>query len=208
MASPFSTLPGLFLSTLSLRRATFPLFPAGQYGALFLSTLSLRRATTIVKALDALERFLSTLSLRRATGTRSSRPHPSSDFYPRSPCGERRSDERQRIQDIEISIHALLAESDLSRSVVVFSSSLFLSTLSLRRATVSGPVKIAAHSDFYPRSPCGERLTATPAASPSGHFYPRSPCGERLIERQVHIDAVYISIHALLAESDMRSETA
>ncbi len=33
---------------------------------------------------------------------------------------------------------------------------------------------------FYPRSPCGERQTATPMKTPPyNHFYPRSPCGER-----------------------------
>ena len=64
-----------FLSTLSLRRATFvncmPLMLIW-----FLSTLSLRRATmerrsyTLIKS-----KFLSTLSLRRATGSGYSGPH-------------------------------------------------------------------------------------------------------------------------------------
>ena len=35
-----------------------------------------------------------------------------SDFYPRSPCGERHEEEEDDEEDIEISIHALLAESD------------------------------------------------------------------------------------------------
>ena len=35
-------------------------------------------------------------------------------------------------------------------------------------------------SDFYPRSPCGERPRYTPSSSRSSNFYPRSPCGERL----------------------------
>ena len=90
--------------------------PDGRYGtstgALFLSTLSLRRATPVViKNRTAFSVFLSTLSLRRATSALlACRPghrisihallaesdkyltggkiqHP--DFYPRSPCGER-----------------------------------------------------------------------------------------------------------------------
>ena len=35
------------------------------------------------------------------------------DFYPRSPCGERRPSVGKSGQNIAISIHALLAESDL-----------------------------------------------------------------------------------------------
>ena len=34
------------------------------------------------------------------------------------------------------------------------------------------------------------------------YFYPRSPCGERLVTFNVIASRVYISIHALLAESD------
>ena len=82
-----------------------------------------------------------------------------SDFYPRSPCGERRSD-----------------------IFPVLRFSLFLSTLSLRRATVSLQRWAAHLCDFYPRSPCGERLKLPP---PPPLLLP-------------------ISIHALLAESDVR----
>ena len=128
-----------------------------------------------------------------------------------------------------ISIHALLAESDL------------LYAMGYHR-----------HRNFYPRSPCGERPTprGCPASSPRPYFYPRSPCGERrpglstpllgrryfyprspcgerpygrindisrliflstLSLRRATISAdeissnLTISIHALLAESDQRS---
>ena len=56
------------------------------------------------------------------------------DFYPRSPCGERRRGGDFCYLDNIISIHALLAESDIA-----------LLILPIRRP------------DFYPRSPCGER---------------------------------------------------
>ena len=36
-----------------------------------------------------------------------------------------------------------------------------------------------------------------------GNFYPRSPCGERLLEQSASYNAHMISIHALLAESDI-----
>ena len=81
---------------------------------------------------------------------------------------------------MEISIHALLAESDLIVMLYDTSSLLFLSTLSLRRATVAPVLAVGRAGYFYPRSPCGERL-------------------QRQIEFERYSD---ISIHALLAESD------
>ena len=56
----------------------------------FLSTLSLRRATCWCAWGMAAWIFLSTLSLRRATAWRQEHPTLAADFYPRSPCGERR----------------------------------------------------------------------------------------------------------------------
>ena len=104
----------------------------------------------------------------------------------------------------------------------------FLSTLSLRRATAPTTFKYDIELDFYPRSPCGERPTNTNTdaqnfeflstlslrrATPSGprslsgakNFYPRSPCGERHFLAKQGINSIYISIHALLAESDSKS---
>ena len=66
-----------------------------------------------------------------------------------------------RINDIsrlmKISIHALLAESDLLRVAVPEHVIVFLSTLSLRRATNSMTHMLRFFAYFYPRSPCGER---------------------------------------------------
>ena len=56
-------------------------------------------------------------------------------FYPRSPCGERHHNLNLPSSPIDISIHALLAESDYMCPIIC---------------------TIARH--FYPRSPCGERL--------------------------------------------------
>ena len=78
----------------------------------------------------------------------------------------------------------------------------FLSTLSLRRATLHFVNDIQGKQHFYPRSPCGERHQLRRAISCRGqflstlslrrataacvvaeqgqlYFYPRSPCGER-----------------------------
>ena len=82
-------------------------------------------------------------------------------FYPRSPCGERLHYDNYNLHCVEISIHALLAESDLTIMLYDASALIFLSTLSLRRATVKIPVNIMLRFDFYPRSPCGERLYGT-----------------------------------------------
>ena len=78
-------------------------------------------------------------------------------FYPRSPCGERRFHFNAGQHICVISIHALLAESDLNfhhRRPCCFQ---FLSTLSLRRATIVLDLFNFHEPNFYPRSPCGER---------------------------------------------------
>ena len=150
------TLLSRFLSTLSLRRATHSircavhrqkisihaLLAESDYahfgwdaGAdLFLSTLSLRRATRYGRPVDVQFVFLSTLSLRRAT-----------DIRP------------PNLSSMSISIHALLAESDLNINRAAITIMEFLSTLSLRRATALVLCSSGGVSDFYPRSPCGER---------------------------------------------------
>ena len=102
------------------------------------------------------------------------------DFYPRSPCGERQARRASRQQPAGISIHALLAESDRRRTYRQGEEREFLSTLSLRRAT----------------TPLISRITRRQ------YFYPRSPCGERPSKKYPAILGSVISIHALLAESD------
>ena len=123
--------------------------------------------------------FLSTLSLRRATYVRSDRPNfsrisihallaesdepprvirePATNFYPRSPCGERHYIAIRQAFSYTISIHALLAESDQLYDTYAKVLRVFLSTLSLRRATAGVPAYRQTVPDFYPRSPCGER---------------------------------------------------
>ena len=123
--------------------------------------------------------FLSTLSLRRATENQGFCVFVQLHFYPRSPCGERRHFGFLRPSRLGISIHALLAESDNQSNHTGTSPKEFLSTLSLRRATIAGAGDNAVgiflstlslrratdkrcklswnNRDFYPRSPCGER---------------------------------------------------
>ena len=169
----------------------------------FLSTLSLRRATRVSETLVPRQyQFLSTLSLRRATAQTAKNISIAGHFYPRSPCGERLSMETFCQVVSAISIHALLAESDGKSNKLAGLELVFLSTLSLRRATVGAIGQLQCIHDFYPRSPCGERrvhydnynlhcvisihalLAESDNANLGRHrgndnFYPRSPCGER-----------------------------
>ena len=146
----------LFLSTLSLRRAT-KLLTKRLCNALFLSTLSLRRATVQVVIIVVHALFLSTLSLRRATIIS---PHSTPDngnFYPRSPCGERLQGGENGSSVSMISIHALLAESDAQTDIPQKRPDISIHAL----LAESDPASIASGlytPDFYPRSPCGERL--------------------------------------------------
>ena len=171
--------------------------------------------------------FLSTLSLRRATSRYVFCSARQKNFYPRSPCGERLFLLRKITITVDISIHALLAESDQNRPRPSAGIDNFYP-----RSPCGERHKISAISitreDFYPRSPCGERQAIYPCVTPpKKYFYPRSPCGERQgfgLARLVACANFYprspcgerrrggvlcyldniISIHALLAESDVR----
>ena len=112
------------------------MFPAQSHG--FQSTLSLRRATRYGTADNVTGVFQSTLSLRRATQIGITVYKIKKDFNPRSPCGERHGDlvhiacyiTFQSTLSLRratclcrwsrywacISIHALLAESDVYAS--------------------------------------------------------------------------------------------
>ena len=148
-----------FLSTLSLRRATamskgfsindildfYPRSPCGE------------RLDTRRLACSDILLFLSTLSLRRATSHSWCVSGRYRYFYPRSPCGER------PCAVVSGSITAVflstlsLRRATFSRASVASSTASFLSTLSLRRATVDTSKDIIKTTNFYPRSPCGER---------------------------------------------------
>ena len=145
-----------FLSTLSLRRATQRLAESQQQGAI--SIHALLAESDLNTAKDSLKAFISIHALLAESDLSGScRQSRKPNFYPRSPCGERRSGNQRMLKRC-----------------------LFLSTLSLRRATLYIIGKLC----------------------PVLHFYPRSPCGERLPDALYQIDHKVISIHALLAESD------
>ena len=180
MMPSMAATPILFLSTLSLRRATRLMY-FWPCGLLFLSTLSLRRATGKFGLLTPMYHHFYPRSPCGERPLFALLICPPLDFYPRSPCGERpilhtahlmeqlflstlslrRATAHKHAQQPTqpISIHALLAESDFESGSTYYSPSPFLSTLSLRRATVEEVSGDTWARDFYPRSPCGERLT-------------------------------------------------
>ena len=100
------------------------------------------------------------------------------NFYPRSPCGERHDQGANNQTEQQISIHALLAESDGNPHDDT-GRNRFLSTLSLRRATISR-IKEAQDNGFLSTLSL-RRATRKKAQLAKGipDFYPRSPCGER-----------------------------
>ena len=155
----FTFLSFQFLSTLSLRRATIKAMRGDRKALISIHALLAESDQNIRGPQARARRFLSTLSLRRATGMSwvmedsiryfyprspcgerpANRTDPSAilDFYPRSPCGERLLFCAYNLRKYpSISIHALLAESDGISGPRICSGKSFLSTLSLRRATM------------------------------------------------------------------------
>ena len=127
------------------------------------------------------------------------------NFYPRSPCGERPDGKLTEYSTTDISIHALLAESDSSSAFC----SHCVTSISIHALLAESDASCACwrqqSKHFYPRSPCGERPTAT-----AGKGGWTSISIHALLAESDVLDAVVfphraISIHALLAESDVRA---
>ena len=191
----------VFLSTLSLRRATTcplligPLifisihalltesdsvnFIGSESCSISIHALLTESDSERWQKLDVCIIFLSTLSLRRATRVPVKNQSQGLHFYPRSPYGERLENTLRQAVDRCISIHALLTESDRTGQSVWIPKNY-----------------------FYPRSPYGERHIIGCAVNLHLNFYPRSPYGERQGEERANQSGHCISIHALLTESD------
>ena len=146
---------------------------------IFLSTLSLRRATQAPEhrgyplciSIHALLAESDRHPERRTAGNRY--------FYPRSPCGERlfgknkNASESQFLSTLSLrraTSHAQVAATGMAflstlslrratkeRKALIADVCIFLSTLSLRRATMPWAAMVRVQNYFYPRSPCGER---------------------------------------------------
>ena len=194
-------MPGQFLSTLSLRRATcysfrhsascwyfYPRSPCGERQRLWIMLYSCPgnfyprspcgERLAGVNSMLTLIQFLSTLSLRRATTCVLIIRKQCRHFYPRSPCGERPPSTLRHC-----TTYLFLSTLSLRRATghghTGHGGVPFLSTLSLRRATRASSALSLCSVNFYPRSPCGERPDSGIGAWRYRYFYPRSPCGER-----------------------------
>ncbi len=139
---------------------------------------------------------------RKAVTTRGNHRY----FYPRSPCGERLLRRFPNMSLRIISIHALLAESDGGRCPPRHRHGRFLSTLSLRRATLS---------QDYTEQPTDISIHALLAESDLDALCARCPGLKFLstlsLRRATHNleelgYLLIISIHALLAESDFDTD--
>ena len=106
------------------------------------------------------------------------------------------------ISCITSSIHALLAESDVFSFCFSVFDFLFLSTLSLRRATRGQRPSWGGCLFLSTLSLRRATLFALLRDLLHHEFYPRSPCGERRFQFLLLRFRFFISIHALLAESD------
>ena len=213
----------LFLSTLSLRRATPGMVISIGTGGVSIHALLAESDSDGTLALRMQLPFLSTLSLRRATWPGPYLRWTLPRFYPRSPCGERQIPNQREIDQKSFYPRSPCGERPVF--FIIFNACCtFLSTLSLRRATGrhrgndGSPVvsihALLAESDiplallcrlklsFYPRSPCGERPQLASYFCQRLSFYPRSPCGERPLKKLLLKRLLVVSIHALLAESD------
>ena len=191
-----------FLSTFPARGATSSITEMVPSSLSFLPTLPARGATTRSTVSGFCIAFLSTLPARGATYKFRTYPNKfqisihapregsdgesylptkhGTNFYPRSPRGERRG---------------------AAYGPAFYD--LFLSTLPARGATPPPMRTWRPPSNFYPRSPRGERRGDQCPRRRPAHFYPRSPRGERHVPALLLIQVGDISIHAPREGSDL-----
>ena len=197
-------------------------------GKIFLSTLSLRRATEQEIIPEEVETYISIHALLAESDVGASQ---GADIEHISIHALLAESDLMMLSMVAIPI-IFLSTLSLRRATPalyqLYDTYAFLSTLSLRRATApnrrpyhcnrnfyprspcgerhSLPLNyVTNRRHFYPRSPCGERLSRYVFSSACQNFYPRSPCGERPAELTTLVNKLFISIHALLAESDSKS---
>ena len=147
-------------------------------------------------------RFLSTLSLRRATRLQSRTYQAKDDFYPRSPCGERQGVSTMDNGVTQISIHALLAESDETIPGTQTGTGKFLSTLSLRRATPRLPCPLTSPTVFLSTLSLRRATIQGNADYNVMIFLSTLSLRRATWLTSFPSSPTRISIHALLAESD------
>ena len=122
-------------------------------------------------------------------------------FYPRSPCGERPVGVLSCYLDNIISIHALLAESDTYRILRAKLRPISIHAL-LAESDHAPSHSLYLRNNFYPRSPCGERQCLPGFWRITPEFLSTLSLRRATGFSCLPIELSHISIHALLAESD------
>ena len=192
----------VFLSTLSLRRATCQLIVRSFISRISIHALLAESDGNIGLAVTVPP----TISIHALLAESDSQPcctDTTSAISIHALLAESDRLEVYKRHYLEISIHALLAESDAAigkptLEIVYFYPRSPCGERPVGHQKQNGVFRISIHallaeSDiqpcfqpqgkmyFYPRSPCGERPTRSRPTGATWHFYPRSPCGERHI---------------------------
>ena len=136
----------------------------------------------LTQSMPLLILFQSTLPVGGATGRESETSHPDDYFNPRSPWGATYRLTRNDVAGDGISIHAPRGGSDHKGGKARRNFLLFQSTLPVGGATLRLEAQLIHKPYFNPRSPWGERRSASP---------PRV--------------SIFISIHAPRGGSDERN---
>ena len=168
-----------FLSTLSLRRATAEC--QGYFHLLAISIHALLAESDMSLFCHCWNSFgISIHALLAESDACYSPALPERyNFYPRSPCGERQKSFRS-LDTGQIFLSTLSLRRATRGWTLNINGPLFLSTLSLRRATNSAygaldGASISIHALLAESDQPKKKSTRQVK-----HFYPRSPCGERL----------------------------
>ena len=146
-----------FQSTLPLRGATFSAGTPINLASLFQSTLPLRGATEAQKEFTRVVEISIHAPLAGSDVARGIHEVDSSDFNPRSPCGER------------LGVVGVFSSLSIFQSTLPLrgATPVFLFTASITMISIHAPLagsdgflctKTCPICDFNPRSPCGERL--------------------------------------------------
>ncbi len=193
--------------------------------SLFRSTLPLRGATLIYKNSPPQQPISIHAPLAGSDLVEKHILFPTTNFDPRSPCGERPFDVGRPVGCSDISIHAPLAGSDWSLSFRELFDGISIHA-PLAGSDNMSDVTITMCPHFDPRSPCGERPEWWTAEDDKTTFRSTLPlrgattlCRELAWVRDISIhaplagsdfsrvapngNATFISIHAPLAGSDL-----
>ena len=169
----------------------------------FLSTLSLRRATESIENSHNSGEISIHALLTESDNINSSVNTADKDFYPRSPYGERPRGASRAVQRWYISIHALLTESDEFGKLRNPSRPGISIHALLTESDAPSITPAARRRNFYPRSPYGERRAPQPPQNESSIFLSTLSLRRATLGAGKSRNVCRISIHALLTESDL-----